>query len=109
MRTNYGAIGHDWNGATSAGQAQQPSKTAPSKGRARKGGACLADEILQTTANFDLTQLKTRTLEVALCALEGDAVADIARFIDASPSTVRRHLSQFAALVSMDGGRLQSA
>ncbi|MDB5441348.1 MAG: hypothetical protein JWM33_3775 [Caulobacteraceae bacterium] len=70
---------------------------------ARKRGRGLTGEITPKVAAFDLARLKTRTLEVVLCALEGDTVAEIARFVDASPSTVRRHLAKFSALAPGSG------
>jgi DNA-binding CsgD family transcriptional regulator len=49
-----------------------------------------------------LDVLRTLTLEVALCAIEGDSAAQIARFLGRSPATVRRHLETARAALGCD-------
>jgi DNA-binding NarL/FixJ family response regulator len=40
-----------------------------------------------------LDVLRTLTLEVALCAIAGDSVGEIARYLELAPATVRRHIA----------------
>ena len=40
------------------------------------------------------SQLSTRQLEVLLCVLAGDTTAQIADYLDMSPSSVRRYVGQ---------------
>jgi DNA-binding NarL/FixJ family response regulator len=40
-----------------------------------------------------LDVLRTLTLQVALCAIAGDSVGEIARYLELAPATVRRHVA----------------
>ena len=55
-------------------------------------------ELSDILARIDLDRLTTLTLEVALCAREGDSNRRIASFLGISPSTVARHLAKARGL-----------
>ena len=58
--------------------------------------------MLVACESADRTEIKTRTLEVLLCALAGDSNAEIARRLEVSISTVKTHLSRLVAACKQD-------
>jgi len=52
----------------------------------------VASKPLSEPLDPALSVLRTRELEIVLCFLAGDRVAEIARFVQVSRSTVRRDL-----------------
>jgi DNA-binding NarL/FixJ family response regulator len=67
---------------------------APRDGRAPVGRAAPSQARSELRRGYDarLDVLRTLTLEVTLCVIAGDSVPEIARFLQRSPSTVRRHI-----------------